>query len=1064
MKTTDLKTLRGAGGGGKSASASGGATEDPNSLVSNAMMAVIDLLGEGQIGGLIKGVNSTGESIFLDGTPLYRKDGTQNFKGVSFDTRNGTQDQTPMDGFPGIESPQDMQAVRVLNETPYTVTISDPNVDAVRMIMLFPALTMTDNRTGDIHGASVTYKYQLSINGGAWYDYGAPVTVNGKSRAKYERADLITLPKPFSEVSIRIIRITADSNSAMIQDESWLSNYVTVINARLAYPNSALVGVKIDARQFSNIPQRAYLVAGLYIKVPSNYDPVARTYSGVWDGTLKVAVSDNPAWILYDLLTNKRYGLGEYIQSGQVDKATLYAIGRYCDEMVPNGLGGVEPRFTCNVVIQQLADAYKVISDLTTCFRGMAFWNGSMVGFSYDAPRDPSMIFSQANVVDGLFTYSGTARKDRHSVVNVTWNDPDENYKQKIEYVEDAELIQRVGVRRAETVAFGCTSRSQANRVGRWMLYTERYESDLITFEVGQDAALVLPGEIVKIHDPYRSGRRMGGRIKSATRNSIVLDAPIKLETSKPLLSIRLPDGTLADRQVLEGPGEVSALSWTMPLAVSQVPVANAIWLVTEENNLVPVLGRVVGIAESTEKNGFYSVSCMEHNPSKYAAIEQGMQIVIPPTTDIDPAFVDPTNLRIDEVTYLAAPGVIGVKLLASWEGKSPSYELQWRRSDAAGISNWTTVLLSNASFELENVAENGKYDFKVTGISALRLRTETIEATYTVLGTMNPPGPPSALTAKGDFRAIILEWANPDALDLSHIEVYENTVDDSTTATRIANVTGSTFTRAGLRGLVTRYYWVKAVNRRGMASQFNSNVGTSATTLQATHDDLADQLINESMLVPELLAGIKAVDNQLQSLIDYYNLTAEAQGRIDTALARLTVVEEFKQKIEEGETQWATAADLIAVKNEAVSAAVSQINTAYLGPEGPIASAIQTLKTEVDGKFAAIQIDAETINGLKAQYTMKVDSNGVVAGIGLAADSSSEAGSEIVLMADRLLFVQPNAGIAPVAPFVITTINGQPKVSMNSAFIDEVVSAILKSPDNKFRIDLQNKFISIEV
>lgn len=1052
----------GAGGGSSKSGSSGGsssASEDADTLRSRAMVSVLDLIGEGQIGGLVNGA----QSVYLGDLPLQNADLSYNFNGVTWEFRNGTQDQTPINGFTDIETPYNISQ-QVKNGLPITFGISNPNTDQVRVIMLFPALTSTDTSTGDIHGATVKYKFQLAYNGGSFNDVAVDggeteITLTGKKNGKYQRNHTITLPKPGTNYQIRAVRISADS-STYYQNDTYVDSYFEIVNSKLSYPNSALFGISIDSSQFDKVPDRSFLVRGMYIRIPTNYDPDQNTYSGTWDGTFKLGVTSNPAWILYDILTNTRYGLGGFISASQINRGKIYQIGRYCDGLVSNGVGGMEPRFAINTAIATRADAYQVVRDIASAFRGMVFWSGGMVNATQDAPADPIKLFSTSNVVDGLFTYTGSARKDRHSVAQITYNNPDDHYKQNIEYVEDASLIQKYGVRKYESVAFGCTSRSQAHRIGQWVLYSESAETDIITFSVGLDSALLIPGDIVKIQDQYRAGRRMSGRITGATATSIKLDAPVTLNTGTGgnLISIMMPDGTFVDRQINET-GTVSTVTFTSGLV--SLPVPNAIWIITQPD-LKPFLARVSEIKQNDDGLTL-QIGCTEHNPSKFGAIEEGLVLDDPDNTVLDPTFSTPENMQIDESTYFSSPGNLGTKLHVSWEGKSPRYEVSWRRVDVA--SNWTVETVTMAQYELLNAADDGRYDFSVVGISVSGRRSEALVGTYQVLGSKNPPGPPTNLTAQGDFRSVILQWANPSNLDLDHVEIYENSENTTETATRIAKVTGTQFTRMGLPGLVTRYYWAKAVNKRGLMSQFNSNLGTSAITLQATHEDVVKQFVDESLLVPDLVSNIHANQAVVDQLQGYFDKAAETQTKVNQYEARIAAVETFVSSFDDGTTQYATKEDLLQAKNETQQAVIDHVMGVMAGPTGTIATEITKLRTEVDGKFSAIAITAETINGLSSQYTVKIDNNGYVAGFGLASTSSNGVPtSEFLILADRFAIAQPNQGQGVQFPFVVTSVNGVPRVSMNSAFITEIIAAILKSPDNKFRIDLQNKLISIEV
>jgi predicted phage tail protein len=732
-----FKSIAGAGGGGDS----GGGSESPDTLQSKSMVSILDLLGEGKIGGLVNGA----KSIYLDGTVLQNSDNTWNFDqaGVSWESRNGTQDQSYMTAFSSVETPFGA-GVRVKTTTPYSITINNANVDRVRVVLNFPAL-MVQSSDGNINGTSVSYRFMIKV-GSAAFVQAAAYTVNGKSRSKYQRSHIIELPKTATNWIIRVERVSADSASTLISDESWVDSWTEITDLKLSYPNSALVGMTVDSSYFSGVPSRGYLVDGLYINVPSNYDPVARTYAGNWDGTFKVAVSNNPAWILFDLLVNTRYGLGQYISAGQVDKAKLYEIGKYCDVLVSDGLGGMEPRFTINAVVSQSAEAYRLISDICAVFRGMAFWNGSSVGFMQDAPYDSGMIFSQANAVNGVFSYIGSGRKDRHSVVLVTWNDPSEDYKQKTEYVEDATMVAKFGIRKLELMAFGCTSRAQAVRVGRWSLFTEQYESDMVIFNVGIDAALCLPGDVVKIHDQYRAGKRLSGRIQSSTTTSIILDAPLTLAKSGALVSLRLADGTFVDRTLTNGAGTYTTLNFSTPIS-SNLPLPNSMFIVTEPD-LKPMLARIMSIGQGDKPTEFV-VSAIEHNPGKYAVIEQGLTLEPRQVTVLDPNAVNmPTNLTLTESVFTYAPGVYGLSLDAAWEGREKSYTVTWRKT-LPQPSNYTSYTTTYNNFRIDAVT-SGTYEVSVVANNFIGVSSQPITVTKAVVADSATPADVTGLTMAG--------------------------------------------------------------------------------------------------------------------------------------------------------------------------------------------------------------------------------------------------------------------------------------------------------------------------
>jgi predicted phage tail protein len=587
------------------------------------------------------------------------------------------------------------------------------------------------------------------------------VTMEGKVKGKYQRQHLLTLPKPASEWTIRINRLTDDDPPVTVQNELYAESYTEITNLKLNYPNSAVFAVSVDSSTLSSIPRRSYLVDGLLISVPSNRVVNADgsvTYSGVWDGTFKAnkEVCDNPAWVLYDLLTNSRYGLGQFVTPGLVDKAKLYEIGKYCDGLVSNGVGGWERRFTVNTVINEAKEAYELIVELCAVFRGMAFWNGGMVCFTQDAPRDAGMVYGNANVIDGLFTYSGTARKDRHTVALITWNDPNQNYRQAVEYVEESTLVAKYGIRKLEMNAFGCTSRAMAVRIGRWALYTERDESDVISFKVGLDSALVLPGEVISINDQYRAGKRMAGRVVSATTTSATLDAPVTLSAANASVSMRLPDGTFATRTVTNGAGTFTTLNWSSALAATPLP--NAMFIVAEAaGGLQPLMARVIGIGQDEENSSNLVISALEHNPGKFDAIENGLALQVPETSVIDStAVMAPIEFAATQSTYQAANGVAGIRVTLTWQGNCSSYEVQWRR--AGSSDNWNVITTSSLSVDIDGVSAD-QYEFRITGVSALGRRSVTSTLAYTVVGSGLAPADVTGLAVAVQDAGIRITW-----------------------------------------------------------------------------------------------------------------------------------------------------------------------------------------------------------------------------------------------------------------------------------------------------------------
>ncbi|HHC4132482.1 phage tail protein [Klebsiella pneumoniae] len=873
---------------GRGGSKGGGGARTPveanDTVNSRAMASVLDLLGEGVIGGLVDGA----KSILLNDTPLQNADGSYNFSGVTWWFRDGSQDQTVIDGFDFIETPKSV-GMQLKQTSQVNVSLDSADSDRVRVVMKFPSLRKIDKKSGDTNGTTVQYKFQIDAGNGKGFvdaiaegEGSSIITLTAKKTGVYYRSYVFDLPKPAKSYTLRAIRLTEDhKDDSYLYDDTYIDSIGEIVNTSLNYPNSALVGLKINSEQFgSTMPSRSYLIKGLKIRVPSNYNADTNSYDGNWDGTFKLASSSNPAWILFDLLTNTRYGLGEFVKESMINIGELYQIGRYCDAFVDDGFGGKEKRFAINTQITSRQDAYRVVQDIAGAFRGMVYWAGGMVHITQDSPADPVMLFSNSNVVNGSFAYKGSARKDRYSVALITYNNKEDGYKQSVEYVEDQEAIKRYGIRKTESVAFGCTSRGQAHRVGLWTLYTSRMESDVITFAVGMDSVFLMPGDIVLIADKFRAGRRNSGRITGYTYNSIKLDAPVDLTSVGNHITFLSAEGKMVERDILENGKNITTVTFKTALSSNETPVNDAVWVIAQPD-LTPLQARVVSVAEGDDGTSF-NITAIQNNPTKYEAIDSGAQLIPQNTTVLDPTFSKPSGLAITEGTYLSSPGNLSVSLTATWQGKSAQYYISWRRSDAGNVSNWKSERVTEEQFELRGVAENGQYDFQVYAVSVGGRKTDPISITYKVLGTMTAPDAPTGLTAVGDYRSIVLNWVNPASVDLDHIEVLASKTNDKSKAQLIAKVSGTTFSHNGLEDSVTWYYWVRAANKRGMLSALNSPLATVATTRDVL--SFLQNKITESELGQDLIADInsKAVATEVDAAID--EAKSETKAQVDDA------------------------------------------------------------------------------------------------------------------------------------------------------------------------------------
>lgn len=724
---SDLINIAGAGGGGKGGGGSPRqAVEAPDSLRSAQHANIIEVISEGEIEGLVNGLRS----IYLEDTPIESPSGARNFEGADFVFYNGTQTQGAKGGggvrigTPGVQSTTQVN-VEVTAVTPVTRSITNSQVDWVKVVIGIPTLSRQDMTNGDIHGTSVSYRILVQNNGGGFQERVAH-TIRGKTTSYYKREHKIPLTGT-GPWDVRVVRASPDSTSSALQNKTFWAEMIEGIDVKLAYPNTAICGLRVNSEQFRSVPRRGYHIKGLRVKVPTNYNPLTRTYTGTWNGSFKIAWTDNPAWCFYDLLTNERYGLGEYIDPGAVDKWTLYQIGRYCDQLVPNGFGGQEPRFTCNLYLQTREDAFKVINSMASIFRGMVYYADGEILFSHDAPTEPSAIFSTANVIEGMFTYQGADRRARHTVALVSWNDPQDMYRQKIEYVSDPAGIARWGIVQTELLAVGCTSRGQAHRMGKWLLFTEQHESETVTFRAGMDAARCAPGEVIMIQDPVRSGTRRAGRVVSSTTNSVVLDSPIEIQAGiQHNVSVMLANGTLHDAVVTTGAG-LSVSSLTFTPAAPSAPAPGSMWVVSS-SQLVPEQWRVLSVAEV--EPGIVEINALYFNPGKFAAVEQGLALEALPTTAIRSRPGPVTNVTAINEVYRLNEVSFSTRIALSWSAPDTavSYTVTWRRENENEKIEETRL----PNLNIENVPA-GEYTIKIAAKNNLGISGEAVTINHTV-------------------------------------------------------------------------------------------------------------------------------------------------------------------------------------------------------------------------------------------------------------------------------------------------------------------------------------------
>lgn len=595
-------------------------------------------------------------------------------------------------------------------------------------------------------------------------------TITGKTISRYQRGYTIPLTAP-GPWDIKITRVTADSSTSNIANQTWWASYVEVVKAKLTYPNSALVYTAIDAEQFSNIPKRAYEIYGIKCKIPSNYDPHTRIYTGFWDGTFVVDWTDNPAWVFYDIVTNTRYGLGGLVESTLIDKWVLYSISQYCDELVNDGKGGQEPRFTCNLYIQAKEDAYKVVSNLASIFRAMVYWSSGLVTLSQDAPRSTDAIYTAANVIDGSFSYTGTSAKSRHNVVLVSWNNPNTAYSLETEYIEDADSVSVNGINQTDIVAMGCTSKGQAHRLGKWLLYTEQYETETVTFRTGLHGLTCNPGDVIQTQDPFRAGLRLGGRISSIsttpTQTIINIDGVINYQVGKTYSALlTLPDNTIITKTLANTLNNTDQSTLIINSVLPILPAVGSIWIVAV-SDLSLQSWRVISTNEVSK--GVIEVTALSYNADKFAAVEKDVILVEKTITAIEAVPYAVSDITITEHMYKAAPKVISNVVSLSWTPNSygiNNYEVSY--TDTTNSANTLKLSTNLTNIEIYPINE-ANYDFTVTAIDPLGVRSQTVSVNYTVIGKTAPPVNVSGLFLKGETQLL---WNANTELDIDGYQV----------------------------------------------------------------------------------------------------------------------------------------------------------------------------------------------------------------------------------------------------------------------------------------------------
>ncbi len=852
--TSPMELIGAKGGGG------GGGVEAPDTLHSIATAKILDIVSEGPIVGPIDGL----KSVVLGGTPIQNPDGSTNFQNYSVDWRLGTSDQTFMPGFPSVEN-EIAVGVALTSDTPWSKAVQNTQLTAVRIRFGVPAIEVQDKSNGNIDGYKIDYAIDVATDGGSFTQV-LTNSLSGKAASLYERTERINLPVSKTGWVVRVRRLTPNKHDSSIQDTVNIEALTEVIDRKLRYPNTAVFGMQFDAKSFSSIPTRGYLVRGRIIAIPSNYDPESRTYFGTWDGTFKQGWTNNPAWIFRDLALHPRYGCGRSIDASALDKWSLYEIARYCDVMVPDGLGGMEPRFTCNTVIQSQADAFKVLQDVAGIFRGQAYWGAGSVIATADMPMEPAHVYTQANVIDGEFNYSGTSRKSRYTVAQVSYNDKTNQFKQAVEYVQDDDGLARYGVIKASITAFGTTSQGQAHRLGLWAIHSSRLETQTLSFSVGLDGTMAAPGDVIAVADAKKAGRRIGGRIRGMSdMATVVLDKAPVVKVGDDLTVI-MPDGFAQKRAVSSVNGDTIKVN----PAFTDKGVSGAVWMV-ESDDLVSQLFRVISIAEEAD-NGqvVYTMNCAQHEPGKYALIDNGAQIKKRPITVVPPSVQPPpANVRITQ-NVVIDQGTAKTTMTVAWDAadKATSYLAKWRKDNGEWVSMPVTGALS---LDVVGVY-SGMYDAQVRAVNALGVTSiPGMSQPTAIKGKTGAPPAVALLTASLDqMFAIEINWGFPadgSANDTQRTDIWQSRTPAFSDGVLQGSYAYPT-NKAVLMGLAAGqavYFWARLVDTSGNIGPWYP-VETGAGVKGMSNADAIPLLealvgkITDSQLGKDLLSKVDAV------------------------------------------------------------------------------------------------------------------------------------------------------------------------------------------------------------
>ncbi|HHJ1812812.1 TPA: host specificity protein J, partial [Pseudomonas aeruginosa] len=836
--------------------------EAPDSLRSVAMAKILLAVGEGEFAGV-----PSERDIYLDNTPLMDPSGNLNFPNVKWEWRAGSVDQDYIPGIPAVENETSVN-IELRSDTPWVRSLSNTQLSAVRLRFAWPALQQQDTN-GNIGGYRIEYAVDLATDGGAYQEV-LREAVDGKTTTRYERSRRIDLPAATNGWQLRVRRLTPNQNNNRIADTMLVAGYTEVIDAKLRYPNTALLYVEFSAEQFSNIPAVTVDCRGRKVQVPSNYDPETRAYLGIWDGTMKQAWTDNPVWHTYDIVTNDRFGVGKRIKAWMVDRWEMYRISQYCDQLVPDGKGGQEPRHTCNLNLQSRAGAWELLRDLTAIYRGMAYWAQGQLKIQADIPRatDVDFAYTRANVIDGRFSYGSASERTRYSRALVSYDNPANNYDTDVAAATDKRLQRRYGDNPVEVAAIGCTRESEAQRRGKWAILTNSQDRT-ITFRTGMDGAIPLPGWVIPVADALLAGREIGGRISAVAGRVITLDRDTQAKSGDRLF-LNLPSGKAEARTVQS----VAGRTVTVTTAYSETPLPELVWTLDADDLAVP-LYRVMKVSQP--ERGVFEITALQYEPGKFSAIDTGAKLesrpisVIPITTVAPPASVTLTS------HYQFDQGLAVSTMTIAWpavEG-AVAYDVEWKKDSG----NWIRLpRAGTTSVDVTGIYAGG-YLARVRAVSAFDITSVWKSSILTQLsGKTGAPPAVAYLRTQSRVFGIGLEWGFPaGAEDTQRTEIWYGTTTDREQAKKLGDFAfpQAAHEMQGLAAGVSFFFWARLIDRTGnIGAWYPAGAGTNgqSSSDQTEYDRYFSDRISESALNQGLKDKIGEIDDLSEKVTDLLN------------------------------------------------------------------------------------------------------------------------------------------------------------------------------------------------